>query len=231
MLVLTIMIVGASAWLWSRRGVAAPDIAWLLVGPTIETRFWGRPQISGLLNRPPGARACDPEQAQLPHDYLRSISEAAELLEGPARALGSDAVSAARQLVSSIDALDKEIAMLARDADSSEVSRLEQRLSALADHVMDSDEQQMRVLLEGQLELLRRLSSRLDGATAHRAHCIGMLRTLALYLANLRAQTAEESLESEEVTTHIRALCAAIEQHGGAIAAEKPPAIAPHGAA
>ena len=222
MVLFTVMIVAGSAWLWHRHGVASPDIAWLLVGPTIETRFWTRPQISGLLNRPAGARACAvADQLEMPHDYLRNILEAAETLSGHARALGSDAVSAARQLVSSIDALDKEIAMLARDADATEVSRLEQRISVLAEHAVDSDEQQMRMLLESQLELLRRLNSRLEGATAHRAHCVGMLRTLALYIANLRAQTAEESLEGEEVTAHIRALCDAIEQHGGSLEVEK----------
>ena len=73
----------------------------------------------------------------------------------------------------------------------------------------------MRMLLESQLELLRRLSARLEGATTHRAHHVGMLRTLFLYMANLRARTAEESLESGEITTNIRALCDAIEQHGG----------------
>jgi hypothetical protein len=41
-----------------------------------------------------------------------------------------------------------------------------------------------------------------------------MLRTLALYVADLRARTAEESLENKEVTAHIRALCDAIDQHG-----------------
>ncbi len=212
---LVAMIVGASTWLWRRRGLAISDVAMLLVAPTIGVRFWGRPQISALLTRPLGqAAACEPEQAQTPHDYLRSISDAAELLTGPARALGSDAVAAARQVVSTIEALDKEIAMLARDADTAEISRLEQRLSALGERADDDDDQQMRKLLESQLELLLRLRARLEGATADRAHRLGMLRTLSLYLANLRARTAEQSLDSGEITREIRALCAAIDEHG-----------------
>ena len=78
----------------------------------------------------------------------------------------------------------------------------------------------MQMLLESQLELLRRLSARLEGATTHRAHRVGMLRTLFLYMANLRARTVEESLESGEITTHIRALCDAIEHHGGPAVAD-----------
>ena len=221
LVLLTTMVVAASALLWRRRGVATPDIAWLLVGPTIEARFWGRSPIAALLDRPSGVRTSDAEQVQTPHDYLRSISDSAELLAGSARALGSDAVAAARQLVNAIEALDKEIATLARDVDPAEVSRLEQRISAKGEDATDDDEQQMRVLLERQLELLRRLDARLEAATAQRERHIGMLRTLSLYVANLRARTAEESLESGEVTSQIRALCDAIEQHGDALGVER----------
>ena len=217
---LTAMVVAVSAWLWRRRGLSTPDAAWMLVGPTIEARFWGRPQISALLTRTSGQVACEVDQPQTPHDYLRGISDVAELLAGPARSLGSDAVAAARQLVGSIDALDKEIAMLARDADPAEMSRLEQRLAALGEQTTDDDEQQMHRLLESQLELLRRLGARLEGASTDRAHRVGILRTLSLYVANLRAQTAEESLERADVTSHIRALCDAIEQHGGPAVAD-----------
>ena len=214
---LTAMVVAVSTWLWRRRGLATADVAWLLLGPTVGARFWGRPQISALLTQPLGQGAgCEPDKPQTPHDYLRSISDAADLLAGPARALGSDAVAAARQVVSSIEALDKEIAMLAGDAEPAEISRVEQRLSALQERANDSDEQQMRMLLESQLELLRRLSARLEGATTQRAHLVGMLRTLDLYVADLRARTAEESFEAGDITTRIRALCDAIERHGEA---------------
>ena len=213
---LTALAVAAGAWRWRGHGLSTPDIAWMLVGPTIEARFWVRPQIAALLTHAAGQVSCDADQPQTPHDYLRAISDVAERLGGSARALGSDAVAAARQLVVSIDALDREIAMLARDADPTEVSRLEHRLSALGEQTTDDDEQQMHRLLESQLELLRRLSARLEGASTDRAHRVGMLRTLSLYVADLRARTAEESRESGEVTSHIRALCDAIEQHGGA---------------
>jgi predicted Ser/Thr protein kinase len=226
LIVFAFAVVAASAAAWRRRGLATPEVAWLLVGPTIEARFWGKPQIESVLTRlPPRPGARDDAQPETPHDYLRAILEAAERLTGDARALGSDAVAAARQLVGAIDALDREIAMLARDADPVEVSRLEQRLAWLDEGAADDDEQQMRLLSGQQLELLRRLTARLEAATTQRAHHVGMLRTLSLYLANLRARTAEETLDSGEVTAKIRALCDAIEHHGGPIAVEdRPPA-------
>ena len=223
LIIVTFAIVAASVAVWRGRGLATPDVASLLVGPTLESRFWGKPQIEALLARPPRQGVRDDAQPETPHDYLRVILESAELLRGDARALGSDAVGAARQLVGAIDALDKEIAMLARDADPIEVSRLEQRLSWLDENAIDDDEQQMRLLSEQQLELLRRLTTRLEAATSQRAHHVGMLRTLSLYLANLRARTAEETLDSGEVTSKIRALCDAIEHHGGSMAAEGRP--------
>ncbi|MDB4898524.1 MAG: protein kinase, partial [Gemmatimonadetes bacterium] len=215
-LLVTTVIAGASVWLWRRRGLPAADVAWLLAGPTVGTRFWNRTQISALLTLPAGqGAACAVDEPQSPHDYLRAISDAAERLTGSARALGSDAVAAARQLISSIEALDKEIVMLARDSDPVELSRIDQRLSVLGNETTDGDEQQMRRLLESQLELLHRLSARLEGASTFRAHHVGMLQSLALCMANLRARTASESLEGGEVTARIRALCDAIEQHDG----------------
>ncbi len=226
---LAAITVALSVWHWRRRGLATLDIALMIVGPTFGPRFWARPQIAAFLTEQPGQITNPTLEPESPHDCFRSISAAAEALSGPARALGSDAVVAARQLLSSVEALDREIAVLARDADPAEMARIEQRLSVpFAD--MGEDEQQMRLLLEGQLELLRRLAVRLEGATADREHRAGVLRTLALYLANLRARTAETSLEADEVTARIRSLCDAIDHHdGGDAAPAAPPTLTESG--
>jgi predicted Ser/Thr protein kinase len=209
---LTGAIVAASIWLWRRQGIAGGDIPRLLLGSTVGAMFWGRPQIVAVLR----ARASDREscsvQLDTPHDCLRGLSEAAELLGGPARALGSSALSAGRQLLASIEARDAEIVTLAREADPAEISRLERKLAALGDSPTDADEQQMRMLLRSQLELVRRLGARLDAATSHRAHLVDMLKTLCLQVMELRARRAEDNLERGEIMARIRRLCAAVEQ-------------------
>jgi predicted Ser/Thr protein kinase len=214
LLALTGTIVLGAALVWRRRGLAVEEISRLLLGPTVQADFWSRPHIAVHV---PARRATDvpraPSQPETAHDYLRSISEAAESLAGPARALGTEAINAARQLLASIQALDAEIATLARDADPVEVAHIEQKLAAFSAAEVDSDEQQMRALLKSQLELVRRLSARLESAVEHRVQLIDMLKTLWLQIANLRAQTAEESLEGREVTERIHRLCTAIEEH------------------
>jgi predicted Ser/Thr protein kinase len=214
LLALTGVVVIGAALVWRQRGLGLEEVTSLLFGPTVRAAFWSRPHIAVHVQpRRPSGAACAPTQPETAHDYLRSISEAAESLAGPARALGSEAINAARQLLASIQALDAEIATLARDGDPAEIARIEQKLAALSGAKADSDEQQMRALLKSQLELVRRLGSRLEVAAERRAQLIDMLKTLWLQIANLRAQTAEESLEGREVTERIHRLCAAIEEH------------------
>jgi predicted Ser/Thr protein kinase len=214
LLAVTGLTVLGAALLWYRRGLSLEDATSLLFGPTVRPNFWSRPHIAvHVPPRRPGDVLRAPIQPETPHEYLRSISEAAESLAGPARALGSEAINAARQLLASIQALDAEIATLARDADPAEVARIEQKLVALRGTELDADEQEMRGLLKSQLELVHRLGSRLDEAAERRAQLIDMLKTLWLQVANLRAQTAEESLEGREVTERIHRLCTAIEAH------------------
>jgi predicted Ser/Thr protein kinase len=211
LLVLTVAVVLGAALLWSKRGLTLEDVTSLILGPTVRPGFWSRSHIAvHVAPRRPRGVACAPTQPVTAHDCLRSISEAAESLAGPARALGSEAINAARQLLASIQALDAEIATLGRDGDPSEATRIEQKLAALSGAEPDADEQQMRVLLKSQLELVRRLGSRLEVAAERRAQLIDMMKTLWLQIANLRAQTAEESLEGREVTDRIHRLCAAI---------------------
>jgi hypothetical protein len=202
------------ALMWWRRGLSIEEVTSLLLGPTVRPGFWTRSHIAiHVAVRPAAGATCPPNQPETAHDYLRSISEAAESLTGPARALGSEAINAARQLLASIQALDAEIATLARDADPVEVARIEQKLAPLHGAEADGDEQQMRDLLKSQLELVRRLSARLEAAAEHRTQLLDMLKTLWLQIANLRAQTAEESLEGRDVTDRIHRLCTAIEAH------------------
>jgi hypothetical protein len=211
---LTGAIVAASIWLWRRRGIAGGDIPRLLLGSTVGATFWARPQIAAVLRaRAPDGEACG-VRLDTPHDFLRGLSEAAELLGGRARPVGSAALGAGRQLLALIEARAAEIATLARDADPAEISRLERKLAEIGDSPSDADEQQMRMLLRSQLELLRRLRGRLEAATSHREHLVEMLKALYLQVMDLRARGAGENLEAQPIIARIRALCAAIERQG-----------------
>ena len=71
----------------------------------------------------------------------------------------------------------------------------------------------MRLLLEEQVALYRKLDDRLQRAHERRNHLTDMLRMLWLQTANLRAQSATESVDNDEITGRIRAVCEEIERH------------------
>ena len=179
-------------------------------------RFWREPHIARLLLPAPEPRAelATPQGAA---GYVRAIAAAVPPLTGPARELASDAAEAARQLLGSLETLDREIGALAHDADPAETARLEQRLAGLGAEAPGEGEErrQMRTLLSGQLELARRLAVRLDAAAARRAKLEDLLRTLWLQVANLRASGATAQADTE-VTGRIRVLCEDIARHGEA---------------
>ena len=204
----SVAILSAAAWRWRGRGLPADDLAKLLVGPTASTSFWTRPSIASLLkptSAPPVSVKAAPET---PHDYLRAISSLAAELTGPARVVGSDAVRAARQIHTAVEALDVEIAMLARDADPADAARREQRLAALTER--DEDERQLGHLLRRQLEVVGRLRARLELASANRARLLSLARELWLLLGQAdRDDRGHE--ERDALRARVDAICVAIQ--------------------
>ena len=107
------------------------------------------------------------------------------------------------------------LAGLLTDADPVEAARLNERLQALggSTEMEDEDQQRMRLLLEEQVALYHKLEDRLKRANERRTHLTDMLRSLWLQTANLRAQSASNYLDNNEITGKIRAVCEDIERH------------------
>ena len=204
----TAVAVGYATW-WARRhGISWEDMGRLLFGAPVGSMFWGRPDIARLLAASP-SRGTRPTQPQTTHEYLNAISEAAQVLTGSARAIGTEAVAAARQILGCIDALDVEIKTLTSSADAADLAHLEQKIAALGEpNPAESDDQrQMRDLLTSQLALMHRLSARLKDATARRAQLADMLRLLWLQLVELRSQKEPDAARSLETSARLRTLC------------------------
>ena len=190
----------------------------MLVGPTAAETFWSSPGIAPLLApRPRRDLRSRLDTPLTPHELLRAISDAAEKLTGAPRALGTDAVAAARQLFGGVELLDGEIAMLARDADPAEVARVEKRLAAGDDLTRDPDEQQMRMLLRRQLELLSRLLARLESATSQRERLLARLRELWACVRALHTDSGDGS--GREAAERIALICMAAEREASGVGA------------
>ncbi|HUQ19855.1 MAG TPA: hypothetical protein VM099_09610, partial [Gemmatimonadaceae bacterium] len=182
-----------------------------------------------LLTAPRGNAGTTDKEPRLPHEYVRAIADIAADLSGPARAIGSEAVVAARHAAAAEAALSQEIQTLARDADPIEAARLEQKLGTLATVAdAETDEQRkLRGLLSDQLELMRRLTTRLQETQGRRERVQELLRTLWLQIANLRAADVADKFEASAVTDRVRAVCADIERYTGAMSeinSPRPPA-------
>jgi hypothetical protein len=122
-----------TAWWAHRSGFPNnADLRSLVLGSTVNRRFWKKPAVARLL-RPAAAAsmrtASGPDPVTAP-ELLRALLEGRSRLGGIAHELRSEAIAAARQAVATVDALDREIETLAADADPDELARLEARLAS-----------------------------------------------------------------------------------------------------
>lgn len=201
-------VVGARARkILRNEGIAAGDISRaLMTSPPSRKRFWNHPSIASILEPAEGKESI--RRSSSPHDDMQSILREADKLSGALRPLGAQAAVAARQLVASIDQIDREIADLARNIEPGEEERLADKIDALSASSTSAEASApMRSLLEKHLELVRSLSGRIEEATQRRGRRVEMLRTLALHVASLHSRQSTTPSELREISDNVRALC------------------------
>lgn len=187
-----------------RRGLGRSDINNVAMSmPLGRTSFWRRPHIAAILE-PLNEAVASPSEG--PHEQLQSILRNAENLPGPLRPLGAEAAVAGRRLLASIADLDNEIAQLGRSTEPGEEDRLNDKIALLA------ADDELRQLLEKQLELVRGLTARIAAAKEKRTRRIDTLRALAAHVASLRARRIEEATDMRALTDRVRTLCQEIAQ-------------------
>ena len=169
--------------------------------PPSRIAFWSRPDIAAILS--PAPRADHDSRSDSPNDRLQSILRNASEMSGPLRELSAQAAAAARQVIASIDDIDREIAALARNIEPGDEERLSSKIDALA----GDDSSPLRELLEKQRELIRGLSNRIEHAKETRSRRVEMLRSLALHVASLRARSGETPTAVGSLTDRVRTLC------------------------
>ncbi|MEP6763948.1 MAG: protein kinase [Gemmatimonadaceae bacterium] len=182
-----VLMVGSfgTATIWAkRRFKLGPSVASRLIGAPALSPFWSRDSVAPVLAAANSAIArVEPKS---PHDMLRSLATVAEQLAGPARSAGSEALAKARDLVAEVDVVDREIAELKQNDDEAEAARIEERIAAIdAQEKYGEERQQMRALLANQLELMRRMHTRLVAAQSHREKISDDLRALWLQVGGL----------------------------------------------
>ncbi len=220
---ITVPALGVWLWqagrarLWLRRaGMTRDEIEKLMNASESDSRFWKQSHIQKFLAPAVanGERAGVPSP-QAPHDYAAALRQVAHSMEGPERAIGEEAANAAAEIAVALEAAERRIESLARDADPAEQARLEKRLAELGgSQPGESDAQRrMRALVEEQLGLGRSLTDQLAAATARRDRLLDLLKTLWLHVANLRARATEASFDSGEISSKIRVISEDIQRY------------------
>jgi Protein kinase domain len=193
----------------ARLGLSEMDRKTILQGSLSRASFWRKPVVAAIL-RPESAEAAPAPRT--PAELAAGIATIAGGASGQEASLLAEAVSAARRLIASIEALDEEISQLGRDADPAERERLQQRLAGLgAPAPGEPDERsRMRSLFEQQMQLLGALDARLSAAVERRGRRLEMLKALWLEVANLRAEAAGRVPGRGQTSERVRSLCARI---------------------
>ena len=192
--------------LGNRRGLSRENSAKLISTQTRGSSFWKKPEIAALLAPGHAPQGLSPREPRESIDYQHAIRDLAARLPSSQQMLGAEAVTTARHVVEAIGTIDMQIRSLERDADSTELARLEARLADAAES-SGQDAPAMHALLTSQRDLLRRMQARLDEARTRRARWLQSLRTLWLQMADLRAAAARDELPTAELTGRVRSLC------------------------
>ncbi|HWA41297.1 MAG TPA: protein kinase, partial [Gemmatimonadales bacterium] len=195
---------------WFGRKAGLPSHAVLkLLNASNTSALWERPEISRILV-PIGAAGAGGEPKNAAELVARIEGLAAEL---PGNTLARDAVDAARRLARALQGLDAELAQIAKDLDPAQLAQVERQLAGMETGEDTGSRRQMRELLEGQRKLLKQLAAQHEFAERRREHLTGLLQTLWLQLASLRAGTARQQIEDAAVSGKVRDVVQEIAAH------------------
>ena len=180
-----------------------------------DSAFWKQPHIQRLLQPREPLTKIEPSVPQTSEGYLSALSSFAKEFDGAKRLLTDDAVSAARDILRVIEAVDSQIGHLASSFDPAEVARYKQRLDALGDpdEPEPASKKKMRDMFGQQLELAQDLGDQLEEARERRARLLTMLETLWLQISNLKARSAAEGFDTSEISRKVRAIAEDVQRY------------------
>ena len=203
----TALVVTAGFWWTSRHGLSVSEGARVLFGATLPAPVWNAPQVARLLD--PHTGGVRPPDRASPADHRRAIRDVVALLGAEAANAGGVARNVADLVCREIERCDRDAAAFARDASPREVERLTVQLSIL-DESPDrdtADRRELRELVAHQLEVVRRMQTRREGAEQRSAHLFYLLRGLWAQLCVLRNASVSGPAAVARQSDHVRELC------------------------
>ena len=197
-----------------KLGLDSHELAELLKSPHLAgDGAWAKPKFAKLLagTSDASAVASGPRAPKSAEDLAREIAALSNRLRSGGLLPDGDSATAARSVQMAIQVLDDEIRRLASEIDPAEIERVKRRLATVG---ADDD---LRRLLDSQLELLDRLQQRLEEKQARRERLHDQLVTLWMQLFDLDARLTRGAPADPELTGQVRSLIDEVARAGDAL--------------
>ncbi|MBA2707768.1 MAG: serine/threonine protein kinase [Gemmatimonadaceae bacterium] len=207
----TAITIGASlAWI-RRRGLSRAETLRLMFGATTPSTGWNTPALSRVLS--PAAGPVRIPEAGDAADHRRAIRELLPMLPEGLTDIRTVAAELVDRAVQAIERDRTELSSIEREASPAEADRLRGRLAILGEAAAHEtgERAEMRVLLQNQLELVRRMRDRYELSSSQRKRRLELLRELWVVLCASCTDSAGED-ESRKVSDKVRALCAQLSE-------------------
>lgn len=210
-----ILITMCAVWWAIRRGLSFDRALQFLFATTAPSAFWQEREVARLLS-PAGQLVRAPDIGDAA-DHVRAVLELIRRFPVPLATVGTVARTAAQRQSDAVAQLDRDIALLERDASYAEAERLEHRLELLAVvEVTSSEHLELGDTLRRQLELLRRMQGRHSLLLSRRAELIAHLHALWLQMGAVVAVHGDGAVAIALSEDRVKELCLKIaaQMHG-----------------
>jgi Flp pilus assembly protein TadD len=204
---LTLIALGFLSQVLIRRAAKGFELGYqdrqrLTYKPT-DSAFWRDPRIQRVFRQ----AAADRKPAT-PQEYVSQILAAMGTLPPGASDTGSNAATAARRLLETLSAHERELALLEKTAPREQLDRLEAEIVL---HESESGDPEAVELLVNQRDALARSRERMQLISARRDEGVAQLETL--WADVRRLSSATDATVSRELAAKISGMCAAVERN------------------
>lgn len=167
-----------AVWRWgAQQKLGFDDAVQFLFFSTAASTFWRQPRIARLLA--PATHAVRPPDSLVAADHARAVEELIRRFPSTFAPIGHTVSGAVQHQIAAIAALDRELALLARDSSPAEVNRLTTRLSLLSEHAEASPEhRELAETVRRQVDLMRRIQGQHTLAQARRSTLLAQLQAM-----------------------------------------------------
>ncbi len=192
-------------WVRQQRMTVDQTLQFFLAS-TVSSAFWREPAIANLLSS--SAASVRPPDPTVASDHARAVEELVRRFPSTLEPVGRTALRAVQHRLSGIAKLERDMALLARDASPVEINRLNARLAALAaSESLSADHRALIDTVQHEIDLIRKIQGQHTLAAAKRSAQVAELRSLWTQLTALVDAERQGDAVVRMATERVQRLC------------------------